>query len=273
MNIPLEFLMQVEDFSFLWATEKLEKEAVLARRTLLYGACLAAQPLLQEVRAREAAGEETPFLLRVPRDAAREAFETAMCGEVELEDLQPLFRPIAVLHDESLRGSRCGFLFLDDAAAPGGIIKGLTAVTAVHAAQLRVLGEIHLLPPAHPWEGRIRRRWIQGRGVQPPTRRERGGPYWRLGKHNLWRLNVLSWNERLALAALVGTAFHEAILLAPSRLVPKVGYVTETAREMGRRFIEVPLEACPPHLRGPLRTMTNQGVRQTPSMFDVAGGF
>jgi len=271
MSVPLEFLLQVEDFSFLWATEKLEKEAVLARRTVIHGACLAAKTVLQELRARQAAGEDAPSLVHVPEQVAREAFDMASRTEVELEALQEVFRPVAVLHDEALRGSRCGYLFLDDAAAPSGTVKALTAVAAVHSSHVRVLGEVHLLPPAHPWEGRTRRRWIQGRRIQPASRSERGGPYWRLGKHNLWRLNVLSWNERLALAALVGTSLREAILLAPSRLVPKVGSVAETARETGRTLIEVPLEACPPHLRGPLRTMPAAGARERPSMFDVAG--
>lgn len=273
MGLPLEFLLQVEDFSFLWAMEKLEKEAVQARRAVLHGACLAARSALQEMRRRDGSRDEAPSLVSVPRERAQEAFVAASHRDVELEDLQEVFRPVAILHDESLRGNRCGFLFLDDAAAPTGLVKALMAVTAVHAAQLRVLGEMHLLPPAHPWEGRTRRRWIQGQGIQPPSRRERGGPYWRLGKHNLWRLNVLSWNERLALAALAGTALREAILLAPSRLVPKVGIVIETARDMGRTLIAVPLEACPARLRGPLRTIGSTGTLDMPTIFDDMGGF
>jgi hypothetical protein len=271
MNIPLEFLFQVEDFSFFWPAEKLDKESLLARRTVLYGACLAARTTLDEFHGQERTGDDLPCLVRVPPEVAREAFETASRKEVELEELQKVFRPVAILHDEPLRGSRCGYLFLEDGSAPKSSIKAMGAVAAVHTAWLRVLGEAHLLPPAHPWEGRVRRRWVQGRGIQPASRKERGGPFWRLGKHNLWRLSVLSWNERLALAALVGTSLPEAILLAPSRLVPKVGYVTETAREAGKRFIEVPIDACPPHLRGPLRTLAATVPTGRPSMFDVPG--
>jgi len=163
VNLPLDFLLQADESTFLWATEKLQKGAVLARRVVLHGACLAAREALQELRAQEAAGQDTPHFVCVEKDAARQAFNEANRDKVGIEELQEVFRPVAILLDESLRGNRCGFLFLDDPSAPERIIKALTAVAAVRREQLRALGEVHLVPPALASEGRVRRRWIDAR--------------------------------------------------------------------------------------------------------------
>ena len=87
-----------------------------------------------------------------------------------------------------------------------------------------------------------------------------------MGHHNLWRLDVLPWNERLALAVLVGTAAREALCVAPSRLLPRVGYVAEVARQMGRTLIGIPLDACPKEMRGAMRNLERGHVPLAPSV-------
>jgi hypothetical protein len=111
------------------------------------------------------------------------------------------------------------------------------------------LGDVMFVPPALRGELRTRSAWLRKHPIDLPSCRESGGPYWRLGRYNLWRLDVLGWPERLALAALVGTNRRTAVLIGPSHLFPRVGFVIETARQMGRTLIGVPIEAVPARLR------------------------
>jgi hypothetical protein len=165
------------------------------------------------------------------------------------------------LYEANLRGRSCAYLALEDGAAPDRIWKGLAAVAAIHSPRLRSLGEAFFVPPVLKSHGPQRARWIAERGLDPPGRGERGGPFWRLGQHGLWRLETLTWSEVLLLAGLLGTSASEVVLVAPPRLMPRIGFVAQVAAETSRRVIGIPLDTCPKEWRPVLRGDRQGGVQ------------
>ncbi len=271
-HFPLQAFFEAEESALLWMGEDLPPAGVHARQLVLLGTGMAAAGVLTDLQELRLRGEEPPALVHVDASAARTAFAAARDDAGALDALLPLFRPTAVLFDESLRGNSSGVITLEDRAGPTKILKGIAAVAAIRPPALRTLGEAYFVPPAVPTEGRARCAGSLAVALDPPPRQERGGPFWRLGHHSLWRLDVLPWNERLVLAALVGTASREALCLAPSRLLPRVGYVAEVARQLGRTLIGIPLDACPKEMRGGLRSVKCGHVPLAPSiLFDAEG--
>ena len=203
-----------------------------------------------EVGAASAAVAEP--LVTVDHDSAARAFATLSndpASPIDVRALLDTFHPTALLYATEAQARETALLGLRDAARRS-TLHGLTAMGEYRGGRrFNALGEALFVPPALRGEVRARSAWIRKQGLDLPSWREAGGPFWRLGRYNLWRLDVLGWPERLALGALVGTQRRVAVLVGPSHLFPRVGFVVETARQMGRTLIGVPLEAAPARLR------------------------
>lgn len=172
-----------------------------------------------------------------------------LSGKIDTRALRNAFHPTALLYEANASGTETTMLGLRDSERRHTLI-GMTAMGEYQGSRrFDALGDVLFVPPALRGELRSRSAWLRKHPLDLPSCRESGGPYWRLGRYNLWRLDVLGWPERLALAALVGTNRRTAVLVGPSHLLPRVGFVVETARQMGRMLIGVPLEAVPAGLR------------------------
>ena len=270
-HVPLPHVLYLEPGLRRYRLDSLDAEAVRVRRIALYGACSAAAAALAAGQAPGAAAAASARSSAPPKpattvpsgfpdavtwvdlDLARTCFERAYEDPDSCSRLPEVFLPTAFLFEERLRGGSNSYFCLEDGAAPEGIHTGLAAVVSVLRGRLRILGETFFVPPVLPRDGSARAAWVQSCRLDPPRHGEPGGPFWRLGRHGMWRLDVLAWNEILALAALIGTSARTAVVVAPPQLVPRVGFVAELARQLGRSLVGVPLEACPRPLRGMLR--------------------
>jgi hypothetical protein len=249
-QVPLATALYAESGQSRLELDMLDADSVRARRTALFGACSAAAELV----ATPTPGPHTgPVWVDLER--ARSCFTRAIEHPESCSDLLPVFRPTAFLFEENLRGRGSHYFCLADDAAPPSIFTGLAAVASIATASIRSLGETYFVPPVPRRDGPAREAWIHAMGLDPPRHGEPGGPFWRLGRHGLWRLDVLAWNEILVLAALIGTNAREAVVVAPRHLLPQIGFVAEIARQMQRTLIGVPLEACPRPTRGMLRDL------------------
>ncbi len=282
-HVPLPHVLYLEPGLRRYRLDALDADAVRVRRIALYGACSAAAAVAgKESSVASAATSRTAFAAMpagsvpsgfpdavtwVDLDLASACFDRAFENPDSCEDLASVFQPTAFLFEESLRGGSNSYFCLEDGAAPQGIHTGLAAVVSVQRSRLRTLGETFFVPPVLPRDGSARAAWVEARRLDPPLHGEPGGPFWRLGRHGMWRLDVLAWNEVLALAALIGTNAKTAVLVAPRHLVPRVGFVAELARQMGRSLVGVPLEACPRPLRGLLRDLQVSDVSFDLSLF------
>ncbi|UCE02515.1 MAG: hypothetical protein JSW67_14930 [Candidatus Latescibacterota bacterium] len=190
-----------------------------------------------------------PPLVLVDPDTAARGFERAMQERRADRALFDVFRPTALLYEATARPRDHALVGLRDSVSQSPQMKGLTAVgDYVRRGRYRVLGDLFFVPQAKRGEARERSRWLRASALDPPRWDERGGPFWRLGRFNMWRVDVLGWHERLALAALVGTTCTEAVLLGPPKLFPRIGFVAEVARCLGRTLVGVPLDSCPERL-------------------------
>lgn len=164
-------------------------------------------------------------------------------------ELLNVFHPTAILYEADPRRPETTLLGLRDSTRRA-TLQGMTAMGEYHGnRRFNALGDVVFVPPAVRGHVRARSAWLRKTALDLPSWRESGGPFWRLGRYNLWRLDVLGWAERLALGALVGTDRRIAVVLGPRHLFPRVGFVPETARQMGRTLIGVPFEAVPEPLR------------------------
>jgi len=223
------------------------------------GTALPVEPLGRQVRSTEPL-QGDPILV-AEHDVAAGAFAESMTKSLVIDDLFAVFRPTVLLYDTALHRDEHPIIGFKDRAGPRRIVKGLTAVgEPARGGNFRALGDVFLVPPGLRGEGRKRGRWIRARALDPPLLGERGGPYWRLGQYNLWRLDVLGWPERLVLAALVGTACSEAVILGPPQLLPRIGFVAEVARQMGRRLIGIHSDCCPEPLQKLLDAARTRGL-------------
>jgi hypothetical protein len=243
----------------------LDAEATGVLRTTLLGAARAAERTLVggengggggaggdgEGRKGGEDARSDPVRL-VDRDTAVAAFEDALAAEpVSLEDLQDSFRPTAILYQAGRFETDADLLTFHDTAPPHDVLKGLSVGRDTWEDRERrvwVYGDTLLVPPATRGWGRRRQEWIQQSQLEPPPITEHAGAFWRLGGSRLFYLQILSAHERLVLAALVGTNRRECVLVAPQPLFPKVGFVVEVAREMGRTIFCVPLDCVPARL-------------------------
>ncbi|MFQ5599573.1 MAG: hypothetical protein ACE5G2_03345 [Candidatus Krumholzibacteriia bacterium] len=268
LNIRGHLFDQDGPYSIMLGSRLLNR-SIFALRTAIFGACMAARETL-----RSAGDVREPMLIADP-GAARRAFENVQReGDLLLlEDLLEVFLPTALLYETGSPHGETVTVGFRDEAAPNKILKGLTAAGEVEDPhRYRAMGDVLLVPPAVRGEGRKRGHWIRTCQLDPPLWSEHGGPYWRLGQWNLWRLDVLGWHERLALAALVGTSAEAAVVLGPPNLFPHIGFVAEVAREMGRTLIGVPFEACPPELRLDLEEARRRSLSSVQRMFRLFEG-
>ena len=263
-HVPLENVLYTELGQQRLDLDRLDAKAVRARRTALFGACSAAATCVDLLAPHPHPTGEPVW---VPLDRARCSFERAAETPDPGDALQRLFRPTVFLFEESLRGRGGHSFCIEDDAAPPGIYTGLVALVSVTTPRVRTLGEAFFVPPVTRHDGAARAAWIESRQLDPPRRGEIGGPFWRLGRQGIWRLEVLSWNEILVLAALVGTAARQTVVVAPRHLLPRIGFVADLARQMERTLIGVPLEACPRPLRGMLREVHDECSSTELSLF------
>ena len=192
-----------------------------------------------------------PLLVVDDETAARVFAELpdAPGNAIDAPALRETFHPTALLYEADPRRTETAMLGLRDANRRITLF-GMTAMGEYHGnRRFNALGDVMFAPPAVRGEVRERSEWLRQHPLDLPSWRESGGPYWRIGRYNLWRLDVLGWPERLALAALVGTNRRVAVMVGPRQLFPRVGFVIETARQMGRTLIGVPIEAAPERLR------------------------
>jgi len=115
-----------------------------------------------------------------------------------------------------------------------------------------VRGESWLVPPALRGEGQRRTDWMRAVDLDPPPAREEAGPFWSLGQSELWRLDLLGWREQVVLAAAIGTRMPVSAVVCETNDFPRIGYVVERIRALGRTVVHVPLAAVPDALRAEL---------------------
>ncbi len=259
-HLPLQDMLVAPETQDEWSCGRFDAAAVEIQQRALHGACLAA-----ESHAAPGLSNSAPqHLVCLETALAAACFAQARRATDTLDALLPIFRPCVFLYEANLRGRSCAYLALEDGAAPDRSWKGLAAVAAIHSPRLRSLGEAFFVPPVLHAQGPQRERWIGERGLDLPCRGERGGPFWRLGQHGLWRLETLSWSEVVLLAGLLATSAREVVLVAPPRLMPRIGFIAQVAAETSRRVIGVPLDACPkewrPVLRGDRQGKVPQGL-------------
>jgi hypothetical protein len=242
------------------ARESLESVALIAEADA--SASHPMPPNAQQTGAPEEPGTPArpPLVVVDPNTAAR-GFERAMQERRADRVLFDVFRPTALLYEAAARPRDHALVGLRDSVAQSQLMKGLTAVgDYVRRGRYRVLGDLFFVPPAKRGEARERSRWLRASELDPPRWDERGGPFWRLGRFNMWRVDVLGWHERLALAALVGTTRTEAVLLGPPKLFPRIGFVAEVARCLGRTLVGVPLDTCPDRLVKEIHAMRERAM-------------
>ena len=228
---------------------ELTPDIITTLRTALFGTVLAAGAARRDLPAGP-----LPALVEVRADTTAAAFAVAMAEEpLRLDSLLSHFVPTALAYTAGPVRSRLDFLWALDRISPPGCLKNLTVLAntmeAAGGEAMVVLGDTFLMPPALRGEGARRSAWVRGVDLDPPRRRDACGPYWRLGQRDAWRLDVLSWHERLVLAALIGTNMEVCAFLAPAAHFPRVGFVVETARRFGRTIVCVALEHLPPAMR------------------------
>ena len=263
-HLPLQDMLVAPETQDEFGCGRFDASAVEIRLRALHGACLAA-----EIPAPRQSDSLSPHLVCLDAELAAACFARARRATNTLDDVLSIFRPTVFLYEANLRGRSCAYLALEDGAAPDRAWKGLAAVAAIHSPRLRSLGEAFFVPPVLHAQGHQRARWIHERGLDLPCRGERGGPFWRLGQHGLWRLETLAWSEVLVLAGLIGTSAREVVLVAPSRLMPRIGFVAQVAAETSRRVIGVPIDTCPKEWRPVLRGDRPGKVRGLSLFLDV----
>jgi hypothetical protein len=218
------------------ARESLESVALIAEADA--SASHPMPPNAQQTGAPEEPGTPArpPLVVVDPNTAAR-GFERAMQERRADRVLFDVFRPTALLYEAAARPRDHALVGLRDSVAQSQLMKG-----------------------PKRGEARERSRWLRASELDPPRWDERGGPFWRLGRFNMWRVDVLGWHERLALAALVGTTRTEAVLLGPPKLFPRIGFVAEVARCLGRTLVGVPLDTCPDRLVKEIHAMRERAM-------------
>jgi len=275
-HVPLPTALYADPGQTRFKLDMLDADSVRVRRTALFGACSAAAEFLTTSPPEAEPQRLGATPVWVDPETARRCFESAGTKPELCDRLPHVFRPTAFLFEENLRGRGSHYFCLEDDAAPQGIYTGLVAIVSVTSPHIRTLGETYFVPPVPRRAGPARESWMQSRHLDPPRHGEPGGPFWRLGRHALWRLDVLAWNEILILAALIGTNAREAVIVGPRHLLPRIGFVAELARQMERTLIGVPIEACPRPLRGMLRDLHRVERSTEMSLFwdpeDVEGG-
>jgi hypothetical protein len=199
--------------------------------------------------------------------AATEAFRnTSSEAAVDLRRLLEVFMPVTILYPSPRRASYAELTWWQDEARPDGFIKGLVWVSnrpvEGESGAIEVLGETFFMPPASRGaEGRLRSNWVRAARLDLPQLDEAGGPFWKLGQSESWRLQVMSGAERLVLAGLIGANAETCAVLAPLRSFPRVGFVCETARRLGRTIACVPWEAIPADLADELQRARRRGLQ------------
>jgi len=231
---------------------EMSPDTITTLRTALFGTVLAAG-----AARRDLPPGPQPELVEARADTTGAAFAVALAEEpLRLDQLLPHFVPAAFLYTSAPARTRLDFLWTLDRASPPGCLKTLTVlsngITAARGTEMKVHGDAFLMPPALRGEGKLRSDWVRRVGLDPPRRRDACGPYWRLGNREAWRLDVLSWHERLVLAVLIGTGMETCAVLAPAAHFPRVGFVLETARRFGRTIVCVALEHVPDTMRARL---------------------
>jgi hypothetical protein len=265
-RLGIEFLGG-DDLSLQLYGPTIAPECITTIRTALFGACLAAG-----AARRDLGPGPVTLLVEARADTTRAAFDVALSEEpLRLDQLLAHFVPAAFLYASNrVAQQRIEYMWGLDRVSPPGCLKNLTAMANVPlldgSEALTALGDTFLMPPAVRGEGVQRTTWAREVNLDPPRRRDLCGPFWRLGRRNEWRLNVISWHERMILAALLGTTFETCVVLAPAAHFPRVGFVYETAQRFGRTIVCVPLEEMPERLRERL-----ESTRRTNSRAEAAG--
>ena len=237
-----------EDNLSLFGPE-MSRDTILDLRTALFGTLLAAG-----AARRDLPPGPLPDLVEARADTIRAAFAVALAEEpLRLDQLLPHFMPASFLYTTVPVRSRLDFVWTLDRASPPGCLKTQSVVAngmaAARGGETKVYGDTFLMPPAMRGEGKLRTEWVREVGLEPPRRRDACGPYWRLGHREAWRMDVLSWHERLILGALIGTEMETCAVLSPERHFPRVGFVRETARRFGRTIVCVALKHVPEAMR------------------------
>ena len=227
----------------------LSPASVRARRRLVLGASRAAQAALAE---RPAADRDEPIGF-ASQATAETAFRAVTGVEVRVEILFAGFLPTVVLYPDRSPANLASLHWWYDDVPPHEYGKGLVRIVT-HGGRRRSSGEVFLLPPALRNEGRRRIDWMRSVDLDPPRVRDNAGPFWTLGESEIWRLDFLGWHELLILAAVIGTRIPVTAVVCELESVPRIGYVVETARELGRTVVHVPLAAVPEELRAALET-------------------
>jgi hypothetical protein len=234
----------------------LSPDAVRVRRVLALGASRAAHAALAE---RPASERDEALCFATP-ETTRIAFDAAARSTVRLDILLAAFMPTAVIHAvEPLNGDTLVERWRDD-APPHDIAKGLLAL-GLAGEVLHVRGESWLVPPAFRGEGQRRTDWMRAIDLDPPSAREEAGPFWSLGQSELWRLDLLGWREQVVLAAAIGTRMPVSTIVCHSADFPRIGYVVETIRSLGRTVVHVPLPAVPEELLAQLNATRSVRLR------------
>jgi hypothetical protein len=224
---------------------RLPPDALRARRRLVLGTARAARAVLARHEPGPVVWADAETARRAFADAPEDPGIALLCRE---------FLPTVLLHDGESGDAAVDLHWWRDAAPPRTVGKGILGVTADSRRRHRIAGEVMLVPPAHRGEGRRRVEWLREVGLEPPAVQDPLGPYWSLGELEAWWIEVIGWRERLVLAGLLGTRMPAAVVVGGPDALPRIGYVVEKARELGRALVGVPLAAVPEDLRAALAT-------------------
>jgi hypothetical protein len=161
------------------------------------------------------------------------------------------FVPTVYIHPGEHTTGEMELVWWRDGTPPHDQGKGV--VLAHFGSRHHLAGEVLLVPPALRGEGRRRTDWIRAVDLDLPPANEHLGPFWSLGDGETWRLDVIGWRERLVLAGVVGTRIGVCVVVCETSSFPRIGFVVEKARSLGRTLVHVPLEAVPESLRAELQ--------------------
>jgi len=214
---------------------------------------LAASTVAQE--ALRSCSPRRPGWIEVDAADGARAFDAALDWPAPaLQELLDAFVPTTLLAARPAPGRDAHAAGLDDGTSCPAWV-GMSASVSDGRHGEAALGDTWLLPPVHRRESARRQRWIEERLIEPARRDEPGGPWWRIGMWNRWRIPVLGWPEQLVLAGLVGTACTASVVVGPPELAPRVGFVPHVAAWLQRTLVYVSDAALQPRVRAAMRFM------------------
>jgi hypothetical protein len=227
----------------------LDTTAQEARRAVMLGAARAARAALDR---RDPADRDGPVCI-APAAAVEAAFAATLAAPVRLDILLAAFVPTTLLYESDLDPRGHDVVCCRDGAVPSDVAKALLHVDSDRLENpWRVRGETLFLPPVGRGEGRRRAAWVRQQELELPSLQNGTDPFARMGRARRWKADLLGWHERLVLAGVLAAHSAVTVVVGPERRVPRIGWAVETARQLGRTIVGVPMDLLPGELRAAL---------------------